>query len=158
MRRFRVQDEDVDREEKMAWKLVRTTGIVLFLLLCSGQDIKEKRISLKMLILSGGLFFALSFLFDEISWERRIENMIPGVAAFATAFLTKEQVGYGDAVCLVVLGSMISADILWGAILNGLFLLSACSAVLLMRKKAGRKTTLPFIPFLTAGLLWQMIK
>lgn len=142
----------------MVWKLVRTAGIALFLLLCSVQDIKEKKISVKMLVLSGGLFLALSLLFDEISLERRMENMLPGVIAFMTAFLTREQVGYGDAVCLVVLGSVVSADILWGAILGGLFLLSACSVVLLMRKKAGRNTTLPFIPFLTAGILWQMIK
>lgn len=142
----------------MVWKLVRTAGIVLFLLLCSVQDIKEKKISVKMLVLSGGLFLALSFLFDEISWERRMENMLPGVTALVAAFLTREKVGYGDAVCLVVLGSVVSADILWGAILGGLFLLSACSVVLLMRKKAGRNTTLPFIPFLTAGILWQMIK
>lgn len=142
----------------MVWKFVRTTGIVLFLLLCSVQDIKEKKISVKMLVLSGGLFFTLSLLFDEISWERRMENMLPGMTALVTAFLTREQVGYGDAVCLAVLGSVFSADILWGAILSGLFLLSACSAVLLMRKKAGRNTTLPFIPFLTVGILWQMIK
>lgn len=148
----------MNREKRMVWKLVRTAGIVLFLLLCSVQDIKEKKISVKMLVLSGGLFLALSLLFDEISWERRMENMLPGVIAFMTAFLTREQVGYGDAVCLVVLGSVVSADILWGAILGGLFLLSACSVVLLMRKKAGRNTTLPFIPFLTAGILWQMIK
>lgn len=142
----------------MVWKLVKTAGIALFLLLCSVQDIKEKKISVKMLVLSGGLFLALSLLFDEISWERRMENMLPGVMALVTAFLTREQVGYGDAVCLVVLGSVVPADILWGAILGGLFLLSACSVLLLMRKKAGRSTTLPFIPFLTAGILWQMIK
>lgn len=142
----------------MVWKLVKTAGIALFLLLCSVQDIKEKKISVKMLVLSGGLFLALSLLFDEISWERRMENMLPGVMALVTAFLTREQVGYGDAVCLVVLGSVVPADILWGAILGGLFLLSACSVLLLMRKMAGRSTTLPFIPFLTAGILWQVIK
>lgn len=140
------------------WKLVRTTGIVLFLLLSSIQDIKEKKISVKMLVLSGSLLFALSLLFDEISWERRMENMLPGAAALVTAFLTKEQVGYGDAMCLAVLGSVISADVLWDAVLSGLLLLSACSVVLLIRKKAQKTTALPFIPFLTAGMLWQMIK
>lgn len=144
--------------EKMMWKLVKTTGVVLFLLLCSVQDIKEKRISVKMLLLSGGLFLALSFLFDELSWERRMENMLPGVTALVAAFLTREQIGYGDAVCLAVLGSVVSADILWSAILNGLLFLSACSIVLLVRKKAGKNTTLPFIPFLTVGILWQMVK
>lgn len=110
-----------------------------------------------MLVLSGILFTALSFSFDGLSWENRAQNMVPGMAAFVLALLTKEQIGYGDAACLTVLGSVVPADTLWGAVKGGLFLLSLCSMILLLRKKAERKTTMPFIPFLTAGMLWKMI-
>ncbi|MDE6950163.1 MAG: hypothetical protein K2P64_04510, partial [Lachnospiraceae bacterium] len=105
---------------------------------------------------TGILFLVLSFLFEEISWERRVENMLPAVTAFVLAFLTREKIGYGDAACLAVLGSVISGGILWGAIFGGLILFSLCSAVLLVQKKAAGDTTLPFIPFLTAGMLWRI--
>lgn len=142
---------------KIMWEVIKAAGIFLFLFLCSAQDIREKRLSVKMLVLFGVLFLLLSFAFDEIAWEERAQNMLPGMAALALAFLTKEQIGYGDAACLAVLGSVVADNILWGAIMGGLFLLSLCSVVLLIGKKAERKTTLPFIPFLAAGMLWQMI-
>lgn len=139
------------------WEIIRPAGIFLFLFFCSWRDIREKKLSVKMLVLSGILFLTLSFMFEKLSWEKRVQNMAPGMVAFVLAILTKEQIGYGDAACLTVLGSMVSADTLWDAVLRGLFLLSLYSMVMLLRKKAGRKTTVPFIPFLTAGMLWQMI-
>ena len=138
------------------WETAKKAGVVLFLIWGSAQDIREKKISAKMVVLSGVLFFLLSLVLDEVSLGKRMENMTPGMAAFVIAFLTREQVGYGDAACLIVLGSVVSAASLWGALMGGLLLLSLCSAVLLLCKKAERKTTLPFIPFLTAGMLWQM--
>lgn len=138
------------------WEIVKGTGVFLFLIFCSIQDIKEKKLSVKMLVVSGMLFLVLSFLFEKISWESRIENMLPASAAFALARLTGEKIGYGDAACLAVLGSVVSGSMLWGAILGGLLLLSLCSLILLVRKKAAGETALPFIPFLTAGMLWQM--
>lgn len=139
------------------WQIVRAGGTFIFLFLCSMQDIKEKRLSVKMLVLSGALFLAMSLAFDEITWENRVANMLPGMTTCILAFLTKEQIGYGDAACLAVLGCVVSDDILWTAIMGGLLLLSLCSAVLLVWKKAERKTTLPFIPFLATGMLWQML-
>lgn len=139
------------------WQIVKSAGVFLFLFACSVQDIREKKLSVKMLVLFGVLFLALSFAFEEISWEKRAQNILPGMVAFVLAFLTREQIGYGDAACLAILGSVVSADILWGAIMNGLLFLSICSMVLLLRKRAERKTMLPFIPFLTVGMIWQMI-
>lgn len=138
------------------WKTVKTVGIVLFLLLCSMQDIKEKKLSVRMLVLSGVLFLVGSLVFDRIPWERRIVNLLPGMAALVLAFLTGEQVGYGDGVCLIVLGNVVSARSLSGAILAGLLLTDLCSVVLFVQKKVNRRTTLPFMPFLTAGMLCQM--
>lgn len=139
------------------WKIVKVTGIVVFLILCSLQDLREKRLSIRMLVSAGILFLASSLLFDGILLERRVIALMPGMTAFVLAFLTKEQIGYGDAACLLVLGNAVSADILIGAAAGGLFLISAYSIVRLAGKKATRKTTLPFMPFLTVGMLWQII-
>ena len=139
------------------WEIAKTAGIFIFLILCSLQDIKEKRISVKMLVLSGALFLILSLLFDRMPCERRIAGMLPGMSAFVLAFLTGEQIGYGDAACLAVLGTVVSFDILFGAMTVGLLILSIYSLVLLIRRKADRRTTLPFVPFLTVGMLWRML-
>lgn len=138
------------------WKMIKGAGIFLFLILCSLQDIREKKLSVKGLVLSGALFLVLSLAFDGMPYEKRIYALFPGMAAFVLAFLTKEQIGYGDAASLIVLGNAVSADILIGAIAGGLLLMSAYSIVLLAGKRADRKTTLPFMPFLTAGMVWRI--
>ena len=51
------------------WKIVKMAGLFIFLFFCSIQDMKEKKISVKMLILFGGFFLAMSLLFDEMSIE-----------------------------------------------------------------------------------------
>lgn len=141
------------------WKIGKLTGIAIFLLLCSIQDIREKKLSVRMLVLAGSLFFILSLAFDRISWDERIKNMLPGMLALVLAFLTREQVGYGDAACLIVLGNVVSVRTLSGAILTGLLLTDVCAAVLFFRKKANRRTMLPFAPFLAAGMLcWIIIQ
>ncbi|MDE6951745.1 MAG: hypothetical protein K2P64_12660 [Lachnospiraceae bacterium] len=63
-------------EKETLWEIVKRTGIVVFLILCSVQDVKEKKLSVKMLVSTGILFLVLSFLFEEISWERRVENWL----------------------------------------------------------------------------------
>lgn len=139
------------------WGTVKITGVFLFLLICSAQDIREKQLSVKILVLSGVWFFVLSLFFDRISFAERMGNMLPGMVIFVIAFFTKEQIGYGDAACLIVLGNVLSVDMLIGAVMGGLLLLSLCGAVLFLKRKADRKTVLPFVPFLTAGMLWQVI-
>lgn len=138
-------------------KIVKTAGILIFLVVCSAQDIREKRLSVKVLVASGILFLGVSLIFEDISIEKRLHNILPGMIAFLLAFLTKEQVGYGDAACLIVLGTLVSAAALAEAVMGGLILLSICSVILLTGKRADRNTALPFLPFLSAGMLWQMI-
>lgn len=146
-----------EKGEGVVWKIVKIAGISIFLLVCSIQDIREKQISIRLLVSGGVLFWGISLLFEDISVGERIYNMLPGVIAFLLGLLTKEQIGYGDAACLVVLGSVVSADVLLGAVMGGLILLSICSVILLTGKKADRKTTLPFLPCLSAGMLVQFV-
>ena len=81
-------------------KMIKVTGIVIFLVLCSIQDIREKRLSVKRLAVAGILFLIVSLVFEEIPVEKRLCNLLPGMAAFLLAALTKEQIGYGDAASL----------------------------------------------------------
>lgn len=138
------------------WKIAKNTGTVCFLLICSIQDLKEKMFSVRMLLFFGILFFGASLLWEDISLKQRLYNTLPGIAALWIAFFTKEQIGYGDGVCLLILGNVIPMEVLLKMVMNGLILLNIYSLVLMIKKKAKRKTTLPFLPFLTAGFLTQI--
>ena len=82
------------RKEKLMWRIVKVTGIFAFLILCSLQDIKEQKLSVKMLLLSGALFMISSHLFDQISYGQRVAGMLPGMLAFVLAFMSEEQIRY----------------------------------------------------------------
>ena len=55
-------------------KMIKATGIVIFLVLCSIQDIREKRLSVKRLAVAGILFLIVSLVFEEIPVEKRLCN------------------------------------------------------------------------------------
>lgn len=139
------------------WEAAKVLTIIVFLGLCCIQDIREEKLSLKMLIASGILFFMLSFMFEDMTAKERICNILPGIVASLLAFMTKEQIGYGDAVCLIILGSVVSGEKLLGTVTGGMILFSIIGIIRMIRKKADRKTTMPFLPFLTAGMLWQIV-
>ncbi len=138
------------------WRIIKITEIVIFLAVCSVQDIKEKKLSVRMLAGFSILFFISSLFPENILLQQRACNMLPGAIALLIAFLTREQIGYGDGVCMLILGNIVSYSMLLGAIMGGLILLCCCSVVLLVRKKAAWKTTLPFLPFLMIGMVIQM--
>ncbi len=139
------------------WEIVKLSGVFLFLLICSIQDLKEKQLSVKVLAGFGIIFLISSLIWENITPEQRIWNMLPGAAALFLAFLTKEQIGYGDGICLLIAGNLISCNVLLGAVMSGLILICICSVVLLIEKKADRKTTLPFLPFFMAGMVFQTV-
>lgn len=138
------------------WRIIKIAEVVIFLAVCSVQDIKERKLSVKMLAGFSILFFLSSFFPENILLQQRACNMLPGAIALLIAFLTREQIGYGDGVCMLILGNIVSYGVLLGAIMGGLILLCCCSAVLLVRKKVAWKTTLPFLPFLMIGMVIQI--
>lgn len=139
------------------WRVIKITEIIIFLIACSVQDIKEKKLSVKMLAGFGAAFLITSFLPENIPLQQRIYNLLPGMTALLLAFLTKEQIGYGDGICLIIVGNVIPCNVLAGAVMIGLILLCGCSLILLIGKKVKWKTTLPFLPFLTIGILMQIV-
>ena len=84
-------------------------------------------------------------------------GLIPAVLLIAAAAVTRGAVGTGDGLTLLALSFWLTAGRLLTVLLLGLFLTGAAGAVLMLLRKAGKKTGLPFLPFLAAGLLIMVI-
>ncbi len=78
---------------------------------------------------------------------------LPGLFLFLLSFLTERKVGMGDGVLLLIIGAMEGGRITGFVFCWGLFLQSLFAVVLVILKKADRKTELPFVPFLLMGRL-----
>ncbi len=84
-------------------------------------------------------------------------GLIPALLVVAAAFFARGAVGTGDGLTLLSLSFWLTAGRLLTVLLLGLFLTAAAGAIRLFLRKAGKKTGLPFLPFLAAGLLIMLL-
>lgn len=128
---------------------------ISFLLCCTFFDIKTKKIPAWLLLLFTvfGLLPVIQNPEDPF-WLA----LIPGTVLLALAYCTKESIGFGDGFIVLILGLFIGYRKCLSAVIVGFLLTSVFSAILLIGKKASRKSRIPYIPFLTAGFgvaLWM---
>ncbi len=134
--------------------------ILIFLLIGSISDIRKKQISGKYLCTFGVLAVVYlgikSILFKDIMmWYDAVTGLVPGIVCLVMARISREQIGYGDSLVLLIVGMLLGfEDCLWG-LFAAFMILTIWALILFILKKAGRKTTVPFLPFLLMGCLIQ---
>mgnify|MGYP004654008253 FL=1 len=84
-----------------------------------------------------------------------IGALLPGGVLLLCGRITRQAIGYGDGVLLLICGVYLGGKTAGILFMTGLFFLFPISLCLLISRKAGRKTQVPFAPFLLASyLLW----
>ena len=127
----------------------------LFLSICGYSDLKRREISLLIV----GAFFVFGVIVQVIwvplSPLEWIGGMAVGGGIFIAGAVTREAIGYGDAWVIGVLGLFLGVFTVIELLLIALTLSALMSAALLLCRKIGRKTRLPFVPFLfVAYIIW----
>ncbi|MDD6353634.1 MAG: peptidase [Lachnospiraceae bacterium] len=124
--------------------------LIIFLGIISIIDISTKKIPVILLIImgiAGGVYI--------ISCDKSVINtvisIIPGGILLMMAFFTKEQIGYGDAVVVTLMGLFVSVDIVCSSLVMGLTIAGIVSVVYIVIKRADRKKQIAFTPFLLLG-------
>lgn len=115
------------------------------------EDLWEKQIrSLPLLLLAaagGGLSVAVG---DWSDWTV-VWRFLPGAVTLLLAWLTRENIGYGDGLVVLCLGCYLSVWEILDLCMAALMMSGFVALFLLLVKKKNRKTEIPFIPFLQAG-------
>ncbi|WOO34514.1 hypothetical protein R2R35_11875 [Anaerocolumna sp. AGMB13020] len=125
----------------------------IWLLLCSFQDIKEKKISV-FLIVSGGLLLSVTFLIvGGVPVIDRLSGLLLGLLLLAAGRLLKGQIGDGDGLIICITGICLGFIKNLNLMLLGLSLTGLVSLFLLIFRRAERKDTIPFVPFLFLSYL-----
>lgn len=85
-------------------------------------------------------------------------GFLPGLILLVVSFLTKESVGMGDGLVLCALGIFSGMKQTLAVLGMAFFLCAMLAVLLLVLRRANKKTELPFLPCLCAGyllcLLW----
>jgi leader peptidase (prepilin peptidase)/N-methyltransferase len=143
--------------DKMA-EAVINEAIGVLLLCCSIEDLRRKKVLLWMPAV-GFLIIGICVPFaDGLTIWDRVGGFIVGVCVVAISIVTKGKIGTGDGILLCITGI---GQGLWGNLELLAFALlgaSVISILLLVFRRADRKKSIPFVPFLLFGfLLYRLI-
>lgn len=129
--------------------------VCVFLCICSVFDIRKKE--LPLLILIAGILAALGIemwcIWKGLETVAGIaESLLPGVFLLLLSFCTREKVGYGDGLLLIILGLFLGFYRCFLVLCFGLIFSSVFALILLLFCRAGKNSRLPLVPFLTIGM------
>ena len=89
-------------------------------------------------------------------YAQAARGAIPGILILVLGAVTKKT-GYGDGIALLLVGMLLRDGKIFLLFGISLFLISVSSLILLVFKKVGRSTKIPYLPFLTAAWLLLMV-
>lgn len=125
--------------------------LFVFLGLAAYFDIRWKRIPWTVLG-SGAAFVIICRILQSNIFEITIvPAVLPGAALLLIAWVTRETIGFGDGASVLLVGGMTGfRNCIWVLCIS-LTLLSIMAILLLALKRAGKKTKIPYLPFLLAA-------
>lgn len=79
------------------------------------------------------------------------------IVSMLCRLIVPHSIGFGDVKLLMLMGLYLSTEGIWGAIFFTMIAAFAVSLVLIITKKANRKTEIPFAPFLLVGTILSSV-
>lgn len=133
----------------------------VFILICTYTDICSKKIYKG--ILAAYLFLSLAghmagcLVAENCSVTGLAIGMIPGVFCLLLSFLTRQGIGYGDSILIMINGLSLGAEVCLHILLTALFWAGIWGMIQWRFFNKDKKTEIPFVPFLLIGLIIQLI-
>lgn len=119
------------------------------------KDLRKHRISI---LLTAGIFLAAVILrIWRGEYAALAAGILPGVLLLGLSWITKESLGYGDGLVQSVLGALLGWKKALEILLGAFFLAAIFSAAALAAHRLGRKSELPFLPFILSAYLVLLI-
>lgn len=139
-----------------AWMVIKEIVLLAGLGIMSVEDIRKKGIKRLWLIGLGivGLIFTIADA--EVLCVSFLLRFVPGVVFVLLAWATREQIGMGDALLILVMGWYLNAIELVDVCLLAFFIAGFVALVLLVVIKKSKKFELPMVPFIFAGYVVRL--
>ena len=133
-------------------------GLPVVLLVCNAwQDWKKREIlpiSLWIFLVAG---VALNGALGYQTWNSAVGGAMVGGVMLVLSWVTRGGIGWGDGLLLCVTGVYLGLMDNLGMLLWALLLCAVFSVGLLLTRRADWKKEIPFIPFLLAAYLGELL-
>jgi len=122
------------------------------------KDWKTKRIPDRYIVYAFAIGIISLFFYPEIGLPERMKGMFAvSIPLLALAGLVPGSIGGGDIKLMAAGGFILGIARIWNAFVTGVMSAGAYVAVLLIARKAGRKTEIALGPFLSFGMIVQIM-
>ena len=138
------------------WMIIKEIVLLAGLGIMSVEDIRKKGIKRMWLIGLGIAGVIVTIAGAEALCVSYLLRFVPGVVFVLLAWATREQIGLGDALLILVMGWYLNAIELIDVCLLAFFIAGLVALVLLIVMRKSKKFELPMIPFIFAGYILRL--
>lgn len=121
------------------------------LCIMSVEDIRKNEIRRVWLLVLGVAGVLLMVVGGGLRGVADLAGFIPGMLCLLVAWMTKEQLGWGDAILILVMGCYLDAIALMNVCMIAFAIAGFAALVLIVVVKKSKKYELPLVPFLLTG-------
>lgn len=136
--------------------MVREVCSIIALLWLAIEDKRHLGVAGKSLIVTSLLLLVAGCTVD-ITWESRVGGAMIGVVLLFFGYFSKEAIGFADGLLILVCGTAFGLYETMGICFFSMVYAGSCSAVLLIAGKVGKKSRIPFMPFVLLGYVTMRI-
>lgn len=128
------------------WMLIREVVLLIILGLMSVEDLRKRQIRRGWLLALGMIGGGIAFAGKEIESLTYFIRFVPGIACVFIAWLTREQLGFGDAFLFLAMGWYLAVTELVDLCLIVFSIAGVVALILLVVGKKSKTFELPLIP------------
>lgn len=129
----------------------------MLLLLAGIEDIRKKEVRIFYILAMGIVALCGCFFREDFSWYGALGGFAIGLCMIGISFITGEQIGRGDGMVIAALGILCGVRDTLGIVCFASLFMLVPAFLLLISKRGGKKTRMPFLPALFLGYVTSVL-
>lgn len=138
---------------KMFQNIVTITALVI----CSYVDIRYRKVEKRTAGIYAAAVFAGRLTEGGNGIAALFTGLVPGILFLFLSFMTRQGLGYGDSILILILGASVGIEAELEILLLAFGLSGIWAIILLFRKRGNVRQEFPFVPFLLAGTVLEIM-
>ena len=130
--------------------------VTMLLVIFTICDMKTRTIWMPLAVLAGSIGILIRMAFPGQNLVHGIFGAAAGLLLLAVSYLSRGGIGRGDCYVLSALGALLGVSGMLEVFVVAVLFAAIWSCILLISRKADRKTKMPFMPFMLAA--WAVVR
>ena len=138
-------------------KNFRFVFVLIVLIIEAVTDLKKQEINIPVSGIMAAAAIPIYFFAKDISVLNSIIGIAEGLLLILISVMTKGQIGMGDGILLAACGLMLGGKDNFIMFFFACLFSAVVSGLIMLVKKADKKTKIPFVPFMITGFLVMVL-